>query len=352
MNIDKLHLDEIHHNSNVVNKLEHLAKKKSLPHIIISGENGVGKRTLIRAFINRIYGLETFEMNYKVITRKYNNKKIDFTVLFSGVHFEFNPSLYGFYDNRVTQDFIKETTYHRLISKKRKHRIIVIHDADKLTHDTQQSLRSTLERNVSTTRFIFIVKKMDNMIGPIRSRCIQLRCMTPRESEMTTIAKDICKKEDIIYDDEGLANIVHNAKHNISNLIDIIHSTHTNYGKINGSNIIISDIEHHEIITYARKLGNALIDMIQKKKFNLIELRDLIYDFMVISSDNFKYLDMLMTQLINHVIENDYVDKHKTIKNITNIFMKYENTMKKCSKEMYHFDAILINLCDVMMVDV
>ena len=62
----------------------------------------------------------------------------------SNHHIEINPSDVGIYDEIVVQEIIKEIAQYRSLDDKFK--VVLITEADKLSHKAQHGLRATIEK--------------------------------------------------------------------------------------------------------------------------------------------------------------------------------------------------------------
>lgn len=178
-------LNDLDYNFELNRELLNIAKVKDLPHLMFCGIPGSGKKTRAMLFLRERFGESVTKVKKKDVTFKYPNKTIEFQLLYSNYHFQIDPSLHGVYDRSIIQDLIKKIMQLQLGSadlSHGSHKVIVVENADRLTHEAQQSLRRTLELYVKTCRFIFLVNNEGNMIDPLQSRCLKLRVAAPSVS--------------------------------------------------------------------------------------------------------------------------------------------------------------------------
>ena len=92
----------IEYAQNEIKLLKVLSQKKEIPHLLISGPSGSGKKTLSRYFIKEKYG-DDFIIKNQIYEIKHISKKIEVHVKYSKYHWQINPSIYGVYDRTIIQ---------------------------------------------------------------------------------------------------------------------------------------------------------------------------------------------------------------------------------------------------------
>jgi DNA polymerase III delta prime subunit len=138
---------EIH--KNIKRKLLKYIKNNKIPHIILHGKSGSGKKTLLWFFLKQIY------KNYTV--NEMNNYIMYINCITSkGIRF-FREEL----------KFFAKTN---ILKKKDVFKSIILLNADQLTMDTQSALRRCIEKYSHTTRFFIIIENKEKLLKPILSR--------------------------------------------------------------------------------------------------------------------------------------------------------------------------------------
>ena len=138
---------EIH--KNIKKKLLKYIKNNKIPHIILHGKDGSGKKTLLWFFLKEIYKKYTLdEMNNYIM---YIN-----CITSKGIRF-FREEL----------KFFAKTN---ILKKKDTFKSIIFLNADQLTMDTQSALRRCIEKYSHTTRFFIIIENKEKLLKPILSR--------------------------------------------------------------------------------------------------------------------------------------------------------------------------------------
>lgn len=128
----------------MVDKLNHFIKNNEIPNLLLYGT--IFKDQIIDEFVNKIY--DEIECKTKVL--KINCAE----------------------SNQGGIKFIRDELkfFGKSITSSKKHKSIILYNADNLTHDAQSALRRCIEIYSHTTRFIFVVDKKQCLLNPLLSR--------------------------------------------------------------------------------------------------------------------------------------------------------------------------------------
>ena len=142
----------------IVEKLEYFHDNHKIPNILFHGPSGSGKKTIVRNFLNLIYGG--------------NKDKIkDFVMSVNCAHGK------GIKFIREELKFFAKT--HINSNGGDMFKSIVLLNADKLTIDAQSALRRCIELFSHTTRFFIIVEDKYKLLKPILSRFCEMYVPEP-----------------------------------------------------------------------------------------------------------------------------------------------------------------------------
>ena len=87
-------------------------------------------------------------------------------------------------------------------------KIIILDEADAMTHAAQAALRRTMEKETRTTRFCLVCNYVSRIIDPITSRCTKFRFIPLGEEKIIERLKFICEEEKLKIEEEALKSIV------------------------------------------------------------------------------------------------------------------------------------------------
>jgi replication factor C subunit 2/4 len=171
-------LDDVTQQEDVIEMLRDTLTSGNLPHLLFHGGPGTGKTSTILAIARELFG----------------------TRLMKGRVIELNAS-----DDRgigaVRQKiitFAKET----IGSSDPRYpcppfKLIILDEADAMTKEAQSALRKVMESYSHITRFCFICNYINQIIGPITSRCAKFRFKPLDPYAMKSRLKDISKLENM-----------------------------------------------------------------------------------------------------------------------------------------------------------
>jgi replication factor C subunit 3/5 len=307
-------------NKDIINKINKLASLSDIPHIIINGNGGSGKKTVANYFIKSKYKKEEIIIKNQLYEIKHGTKKLNVLIKYSSYYWQLNPSLYGVYDRTIIQELILDVIQSRPLMNGVSHHIIIIEDADKLTIECQQCFRRILEKEITNCRFIFLVNQEASLIEALNSRCIQLRLSSPTYEEVNAILEFICENEKIN------TNLIRkDLTRNLKIEMNLLQIKANNLEYINNEELlidsIVNDIEKSNI--------NDFIEIMNTIRYKL-------YDLLVHCVEPIVIMKKIYRKLC-------YKSNCNYIK-ITEVLVKYENTIKVGSKAIYHLEAFILNL--------
>ncbi len=318
------------HDTNTI--LKHLAHADDLPHLIIEGKRGSGKKTRIHMFLQEKFG-DIVIKNQKLEFQVSSNKKKE-TILHirsSKYHYQFNPSIHGVYDKVILNKFINDTVTYQKLSKF-PYRIIIIEDADRLTLEAQLSLRRTLETRIKRCRFIFLVNKENNMIDQLYSRCLTIRNASPTNNEIKLILETILEKESKKC--TSIDDLIKSSNRDLNLAVHYLDKTLLTGSKFNLEKN--ADVKYKDIY--------AVVDLLfSGKNLDIIErIRNHIYTLLVNGIDPPIILELIFNRVL------DKIPKTKQnlvyINNICKIANDRDDSLRKGSKAMYHLESFVLHV--------
>lgn len=217
-------LETLDYSKGIAMMLRKLADCEDLPHLLIYGPNGAGKKTRIMSFLSEVYGNGVFKLKqdyweFKVSAT--SSTKVECSVLSSNYHIDITPAECENYDRVVLQKLIKEVASTHQIEPKaqRSFKIIIINEVDRLSREAQAALRRTMEKYVSACRLILVCENLGRVIQPLRSRCLLMRVPAPKPTDIENVLKTIAKKEGTNLPDQVFTKIAENSERNMRRAI-------------------------------------------------------------------------------------------------------------------------------------
>jgi replication factor C small subunit len=151
-------------------QIESWIKDKAIPHLIFSGNAGIGKTTLAKILINQ---LEVNEYDVLEINASRTNSVDDVR-------------------NKI-QNFVETMPYGEF-------KVVLLDEADYLSPNAQAALRGVMETYASTARFILTCNYPTKIIPALHSRCQGFHIERVDVTEFTARAATVLVEEGIEFD--------------------------------------------------------------------------------------------------------------------------------------------------------
>jgi replication factor C subunit 3/5 len=311
--------DKIYFHKNIYNFLKEIADDESMPHLLFNGIEGIGKKTMVKMFLEMLFGDDVHNTKYvKYNISSSDNKINDEYFLESNHHIEINPRGNN-NDRYLIQDVVKKYAINssfNMYNSKHNFKIIVIHNIHKMLLSVQFSLRRTIEKYSDKCRFILLTKSLNKVIKPLISRCSCIKMAYPDENNIISYCIYVSKKESINLSLNRLTYILNNS----NNLKDIL--WHLELFKI-------QDI-------YIKNLNNTF-----EQINNIFKSLDI----------DVKLINDIEINLNNDILNLNFLTKNinKTINTIGNtIFNKLKHKINNYISD-YDMDKYLIS-CKIFMI--
>jgi DNA polymerase III delta prime subunit len=186
-------------------QVETWIKDRSIPHLLLSGNAGIGKTTLAKILINEL-GIEEYDV------------------------LEINASR----TNSVEDVRDKITNFVQMIPFG-PFKVVLLDEADYLSPNAQAALRGVMEEYHATARFILTCNYPNRIIPAIHSRCQGFHVERTDLTEFTARVATILVDEAIDFDLETLDNYVKVTYPDLRKCINLVQQN-VNEGKLNEPN--------------------------------------------------------------------------------------------------------------------
>jgi DNA polymerase III delta prime subunit len=186
-------------------QVETWIKDRSIPHLLLSGNAGIGKTTLAKILINEL-GIEEYDV------------------------LEINASR----TNSVEDVRDKITNFVQMIPFG-PFKVVLLDEADYLSPNAQAALRGVMEEYHSTARFILTCNYPNRIIPAIHSRCQGFHVERTDITEFTARVATILVDEAVDFDLETLDNYVKVTYPDLRKCINLVQQN-VNEGKLAAPN--------------------------------------------------------------------------------------------------------------------
>uniref|UniRef100_A0A7S1KSQ2 AAA+ ATPase domain-containing protein n=1 Tax=Percolomonas cosmopolitus TaxID=63605 RepID=A0A7S1KSQ2_9EUKA len=322
----------------------------SLPHLLLYGPSGAGKRTRIRALLREIYHIDP-STHLKLQTKEIQctaSKKITITVLQSPHHIEVSPSDSGVYDRFVVGNLVKEIAQSvplsfgtkgakedtpDKLSAKQQFKIIVLNEVDQLTHQAQAALRRTMEKYMKTCRMILCASSTSKVIAPVKSRCLCLRVPLASSQEVQQVLLHVAHEECVQLPDQLAQRIADVSEGNLRRAIMLLESVCAREQKKLSEH---TKIEQYHWDLYLRQMAKDIAAQQSPKR--LLEMRDKLFKL----TTNCIPSDLIMQKLVEYLIaESGEMAQGNFKHSILHSGALYEHRMKSGSRPLFHIEAFI-----------
>lgn len=196
----------------IVGSLRSLLKNTSeMPHLLFSGSAGVGKTTTALCLAREILG----------------DSWREYTL-------ELNAS-----DERginMVRERVKKFARFSGLDTNIPFKLVILDEADEMTSDAQTALRRIIEDTSKHCRFIMIANNISKIIEPLQSRCAVFKFTRISEEDVVSHLEEICKKEKIKYNENGLKTLYLYSEGDMRHSINMLQAT-ASVGTINEENV-------------------------------------------------------------------------------------------------------------------
>mgnify|MGYP001182428286 FL=1 len=308
--------DDIKLESNTKNLLLNLVSIDSIS-IILVGESGVGKTTIINAIINEYY---------KNVSKIDKNDNVLFvnSIKEQGINH---------YKNEI--NIFCQTTC--TISNKKK--TIIIDDLDNINEQNQQIYRNCLDKYQTNVNFVFACINYKKIINSILSRVLSINIKKISNEYLIQFAKEIIKKENIKIHDANIIKFVefNSSIQNILNSLEKLYLLDKNCDD-NVLENICSFIENSSfdkltnLVIYNHDLdkGIDLILGIYNEGYSVIDILDSYFNYVKLSKDLDEEIKYNIIKLIckyitiNNTIHDSDLELCFLVNNLVKIGYIYE----------------------------
>lgn len=117
-------------------------------------------------------------------------------------------------------------------------RVIILDEADSMTHDAQAALRRIMEEFFQVTRFIIICNYVSKIIEPLHSRCSKFRFQLVGPEFQKSRLLHICNEEKVAISPEALDKLIVLSKGDMRCAVTMLQTAVSFYTQVNEHSIV------------------------------------------------------------------------------------------------------------------
>lgn len=307
----------------IIDMLEIMSKDDAIPHIILYGPDGSGKKTLINIFLGMLFGQNVYNMKdvtYEIVGS--GGKKTPEKIKQSNYHITINPKNNN-HDRYLIHDVVKEYAKNKslncIFEKNKLFKVVFINGVDSMSFGAQAALRRTMEKYNDKCRFIMWCDSLSKVIDPLQSRCVCIKVPAPTDTQLFEYIFKISIKERMKLSLEDYSNIIERAKGNIKEAL-----WELQYKKY-----------EYSIITEYKKSLHKLLELFLKTDLqNIKEIRELYFDLMITNFPGVK----ILRDLVNIIHDECSVINQDTKQKIIRLSSEIEYRLMEGRREIIHLD--------------
>lgn len=291
-------VSELMFNQNIMEELLHIASYDDIPHIIVSGPSGGGKKTLVNFFLEAVYDKDVH--NLKKISYNVNGSstKKEVEIMQSNYHIIIEPTNTN-HDRYILQEITKQYAMYKpfnIFKTNRNFKTIVIYNVDNLAISSQAALRRTMEIYAKSCRFVMVCNNLSKLFEPLRSRCRIFCTPLPSEESIKKIISTMCLHENIDLNNKSIEYIIKNANDNLKKAIWLLDTK-----RLNSPSLITLDEAFETVVELILNSPKSK-DVVRVFE---IDIRSNIYNILITNIKGTDIITSLMDLIIKRIDDDE-----------------------------------------------
>lgn len=203
-------LDDVVAHEEILSTLRKLMDTNNMPHLLFYGPPGTGKTTTVKACAAYLYGKDRIKANVLELNAS-DDRGIDVvrhqikefsstTSIFSGAAVRKQTTI----TPAVTEDGSPCAPAPPRTTSTAQFKLVVLDEADQMSHDAQAALRRVIEKYTRNVRFCILCNHVNKVIPAVQSRCTRFRFAPVKKAQMVPRLMFIAQQEKITCDEAGI----------------------------------------------------------------------------------------------------------------------------------------------------
>lgn len=184
-------LDDVVAHEEILETLRRLMDSNNMPHLLFYGPPGTGKTTTVKACAVHLFGKDRLRGNVLELNAS-DDRGID-VVRNQIKEFASTGSIFAGRPSSATGNG-NGTNF----------KLIVLDEADQMSHDAQAALRRVIEKYTKNVRFCILCNHVNKVIPAVQSRCTRFRFGPVKRTQMVPRLMYIAEKENVRCDELGI----------------------------------------------------------------------------------------------------------------------------------------------------
>lgn len=334
------HINDFLFNREILKQLIHIASYEDIPHIMIAGAPGGGKKTLVNFFLQALYDSDVNKLSKMKYQISGSSTKKEIEIMQSNYHIIIEPTNTN-HDKYILQEIIKQYAMHKsfdIFKTKRKFKTIVIYNIENLANNSQSALRRTMELYAKSCRFIMVCNNLSKIFDPLRSRCQTFCVPLPSVTDISNVILYIALMENIKLTQSELEIILNYSGNNLKKAIWALDCKRLNVNSL---------INLDEVFNNVVKLVLNVKECTNIAKMFDDQLRTNIYNILITNIKGSEIITILLEKLIKEIDDdeiNAQIIQHASLadynlihgrRDITHIDFFLASVMKAISNSNY-----------------
>lgn len=300
---------------------------KNIINLFFCGQQGVGKMTLARCYINEYLGYA--DVNLQSQTLKYDSKELEY---FRGRnHIELIIYKYNFNDLNLISGFFKKVCLETSSNFSGKKNIIIIKNIELIRPSNIYLLKNNIEKYSLGNVFILISNKY--LPPSLRGYFCTLRVPKPSDKSLVKLGSKILKKSSIL-----AKNI---KKENLKEIAKQVQGDMNKFKNLLEHSYLTGKYQAYEDCDLGKFL--FLYKMLKQKNFkNLFLIRETLTDMV---TENIP-TQTLLKFLMNKIIKSPHIEKEKKPKMIR-VLVECDINDKLSLRNVIHLENAFVQLINI-----